>query len=309
MAHEVENMFSVRETPWHGLGVILNDPPTVYEGIKQAGLDWNVVLKDLYTQDLHKVGYKAVVRETDNQCYGVVGGRFEPLQNSQAFQWFEPFMDKYSLETGGALKEGKNIWVLAKRKDAPMAVSSDDLVNKYLMLSNSHDGKTTVRAGETPIRVVCSNTLRMAHSDKGSSLIRIRHTKSVNDNLSLVGDLIRASDESYVATMEVYRRLARTQVNRSDLKRYVQAVFNMQDTKDKPVDGSPIYHNVVRLFETGRGANLSTRGTMWTAYNAVNEYLGYEKGDSQESRLNSLWFGPNAVLNKRALDIAEAMAA
>ena len=40
MPANVETMFSVRETPWHGLGRIIMDAPASREALELAGLDW-----------------------------------------------------------------------------------------------------------------------------------------------------------------------------------------------------------------------------------------------------------------------------
>ena len=67
---------------------------------------------------------------------------------------------------------------------------------------------------------------------------------------------------------------------------------------------------IVGLAEAGRGNELpSVSGTLWTAYNGVAEWLGYRRGNSQGNRLNSLWFGDSAGLNRRALEAALEMAA
>ena len=39
MPANVETMFSVRETPWHGLGRIIMDAPASREALELAGLD------------------------------------------------------------------------------------------------------------------------------------------------------------------------------------------------------------------------------------------------------------------------------
>ena len=39
MSANVETMFSVRETPWHGLGRIVMDAPASREALELAGLD------------------------------------------------------------------------------------------------------------------------------------------------------------------------------------------------------------------------------------------------------------------------------
>src|SRR5262249_16457554 len=57
MAHQLEvvdgkaSLFFVGELPWHGLGQELHGRPTVAEAIAASGLDWDVELVPLVTQD------------------------------------------------------------------------------------------------------------------------------------------------------------------------------------------------------------------------------------------------------------------
>src|SRR4051794_33997132 len=73
MAHMVESMFSVRQTPWHGLGTLLQDAPTIDDGLRLAGLDWSVSRRRLYTIDGTPAPAFAVVRDTDSKILGAVG--------------------------------------------------------------------------------------------------------------------------------------------------------------------------------------------------------------------------------------------
>lgn len=66
MAANVETMFSVREKPWHGLGVVVEDAPSSKDALNLAGLDWRVVQKPLFTNSGLVEGYKANVRDSDN---------------------------------------------------------------------------------------------------------------------------------------------------------------------------------------------------------------------------------------------------
>ena len=49
MPANVETMFSVRETPWHGLGRIIMDAPASREALELAGLDWQVESRNIYS--------------------------------------------------------------------------------------------------------------------------------------------------------------------------------------------------------------------------------------------------------------------
>lgn len=314
MAHEVEQMMYVGAKPWHGLGRAFIVPPTLEESIVAAGLNWNVGLKDLQTMDGVKVPAKATYRESDNRILGVVGEKYKPLQNSEAFEFFRPFIDakEAAIETAGSLRNGQRVFVLAKLNRDPLVVKAGDEVEKYVLLSNSHDGTLAVRVGFTPIRVVCNNTLSMAISDNGSQLLRIKHSGNVVENLEKVREIMDVANQRFEATAEQYRILASKQISRKDLETYVKVVFAQKKTlEEKPVEeiNSRILEKVIPLFEKGRGNDMpGIAGTYWAAYNAVNEYLQYERGETNEGRMDSIWFGASASLNKKALDTATFMA-
>ena len=51
MAANVESMFYVREKPWHGLGTMVAEAPDSAAALRLAGLDWNVIQKDIMTEE------------------------------------------------------------------------------------------------------------------------------------------------------------------------------------------------------------------------------------------------------------------
>jgi phage/plasmid-like protein (TIGR03299 family) len=61
----------------------------------------------------------------------------------------------------------------------------------------------------------------------------------------------------------------------------------------------------------GRGAELqSAQGTAWGLLNAVTQYVDHERrARSQDSRIDSAWFGQGAALKQRALDQAMQLVA
>lgn len=310
--HEVENMMFVGETPWHTLGKRLIKAPTAEEAIVAAGLDWTVGLKPLFTADNEAVPAKATFRESDGRILGVVGPTYKPLQNKHAFDFFNPFLaaGEASLETAGSLRNGQRVWVLAKINRDPSIIVPGDEVEKYVLLSNSHDGTLAIRVGFTPIRVVCNNTLSMAIDGGSSQLIRIRHTEGAMATLEKVREIMDTANSRFEATAEQYRALARMSLSEEDLKKYVKMVFmtKAQEAEESEGAGERILSKIVPLFEQGRGNNMpGVAGTMWAAYNAVTEYIQYERGKDVENRLDSTWFGTGHTLNKKALETALIM--
>ncbi len=315
MAHEVETMAYFGHLPWHGLGIALEEAD-LYDwpsASKKAGLDWEVELIPLVAADTQaKVDHRAVRRTSDSKVLGVVGPRFHVLQNKDAFGWFQPFLDarEAALHTAGSLRSGSRIWVLAKLNRDPLVIAAGDEVEKFILLSHGHDGSLAVRAGFTPIRVVCQNTLSMAHGSDASRLIRVKHTREILMNLANIREVMDLANQQFEATAEQYRLLARKSINQADLRKYVRRVLKVEDDQEAGSRLKNIMEEIVGLAEAGRGNNLpSIRGTYWSAYNGVSEWLTYGRGCSEGNRLNSLWFGDSANLNRRALEVAIDMAA
>lgn len=346
MAHQLESMFSVVETPWHGLGKILDRPPTTKEAIVAAGLDWEVRKCPLYLarsagpnwaredREAVSLGKRveafATVRQSDDRILGHhVGPSYTVLQNAAAFEWFDPFVasGQATLETAGSLRDGAVVWALARigREDSIIVPKSDDRVAKYLLLSNSHDGTLSVRVGFTPTRVVCANTLAMAHDAGASQLLRLKHTSSLAGALEIVRDTIDLANKRFEATAQQYRALASKQVNAKDLARFVSQVFDAPEVSAPNVDdliparflgkskesrkekyARERQDTIEHLFLRGKGNDLAgTRGTWWALYNGVTEYLQYARPRSTaESRLDSLTFGSAAATSRKALGLA-----
>ena len=315
MAHEIETTAFFGKTPWHGLGTPLSEDDT-YDwpaACEKAGLDWEVELTALVAKDTNaEVAHRAVRRTSDQKILGVVGPRYCPLQNREAFGWFQPFLDakEAALHTAGSLRGGARVWVLAKLNRDPLVVAPGDEVEKFVLLSHGHDGSLAVRVGFSPVRVVCQNTLSMAHGSDASKLIRIRHSKSLRSSLEGVRKVVDAANAEFAATAEQYRWLARRDINQADLRKYVRRVLKVGDDEVPSARTASVVERVIELAETGLGNDLpSVRGTYWTAFQGVSDWLSHSRGRSQATRLDSLWYGEGAAINRLALQTAVEMAA
>lgn len=315
MSALVEEMFSVKERPWHGLGTIVVKAPSIEEGIKLAGLDWSVDLKEVAVEGNVVKGYKAAMRSSDNSCLGIVSDQYKVLQNQDAFNFFEPFLDtdQATLETAGSLKNGKRVWILAKLSLDDMIIDEkhDDRVEKFILLSNSHDGTAAVKVGYTPIRVVCNNTLTAAEESVDSNLIRVTHRGDVLGSLDMVRDAMIAMDASFKTTEEMYKKLANTRnIKKEDIKKYVMAVYSKQDMNKNYEDNTAITEEEISaqrkklIARVEELFDLEPVPSAWALYNSMNYVLNHERGRSTESRYNSIWFESGKRLDKEALKLA-----
>ena len=180
MSANVETMFSVREKPWHGLGTIVQEAPTSKDALSLAGLDWTVRQEPVIYKEQDS-GYFMNIRSTDDKVLGVVGGRYKPVQNVDAFDFVDGLIGEgVTYETAGSLNTGKRIWLLAKMPDVKIL---DDVVEPYMCLTNSHDGFGSLKVCMTPVRVVCQNTLNLA-LDGAKRTWNVRHTGSIDNKMA-----------------------------------------------------------------------------------------------------------------------------
>ena len=178
MPANIETMFYVREKPWHGLGTRVEEAPTSADALICAGLDWEVVQKDVYTEDGSLIsGYKANTRNTDDAVLGIVSNRYQVVQNRDAFQFTDDLLGAgVTYETAGALQGGRKVWMLARMPQR--YIIAGDEIAPYLVVMNSHDGSSGIKVAMTPIRVVCQNTLNLA-LNSAKRTWTTKHTENV----------------------------------------------------------------------------------------------------------------------------------
>jgi phage/plasmid-like protein (TIGR03299 family) len=162
MAHQIETMFYVRQTPWHGLGIEVTEALSSEEALTISGLDWLVEQRSIFTETGHLIpNYKANIRNTDNSILGVVSDRYQIVQNNEAFQFTDNLLGSgVRYETAGSLQGGRRVWLLAKLPEK--YIINGENIEPYLVFSNSHDGSQAITVAMTPIRIVCMNTLNLA---------------------------------------------------------------------------------------------------------------------------------------------------
>jgi len=306
-------MFYIDEVPWHGLGQKLDKPATAQEAIRAANLDWPVIKLPLSAGSKHiPVPDKfAVVRKTGglvqktDPVLGVVGKDYTPLQNRDAFRFFDPIVGQNAAiyHTAGALGQGERVWILAKLP-GHIRVVGDDITEKYLLLSNSHDGKSSVQIKFTPVRVVCQNTLTIALND--GAAYRVIHHADVKTKLEQAHEMLGLINDRFDDMEQTFQAMARVKMDRNRLTEYLAAVYPDQEEPEKMElikrdrDWSEYF------FDQGAGNRLpGIAGSLWAGFNGVTEWLDHRKTrQNSNQRLVSTWFGESARVKSRAFGVA-----
>lgn len=319
MAHNINSMMYYGEKPWHQLGREVSAVATSAEAIKAAGMDWKVFKRPLVTNmpgnPIIPVPDKfAIVREDSSAVLGVVGDVYRPLQNADAFKFFDAIVGEKAAmyHTAGALGEGERIWMLAKLPGY-IRTTAEDVTEKYLLLTNSHDGTSAVTVMFTPIRVVCQNTLNIALSaGEGTTRAKLRHCLTLGTRVEEVRKQLGIMSGLFDQFEELSKALVSRPVNNAEFGELVKSSGLVQPEEDGKLSSRAynIMEEVSRMFDRGRGNDLpGVRHTAWGAFNAISEYVDYNRTTkgAASNRTASLLFGSGAKVKQAAWDNSLAL--
>ena len=228
MAANIESMFYVRETPWHGLGTKVLEAPASKDALQLAGLNWRVMQEPIYTAMEELVdGYKANVRDSDRKVLGVVTDRYRVIQNDEAFAFTDGLLGeggKY--ETAGSLQGGRKVWLLAHMPHE--YIISGERISPYLLFSNTHDGSGAIKVALTPIRVVCQNTLNLALANAKRSWSMI-HTGDIKEKMQEAKDTLFLAENYMDELGKEFEALRMKKLTDKQVMEYIEILLPIED--------------------------------------------------------------------------------
>lgn len=328
MPAEVETMFYTGEVPWHGLGTFVQDAPDAEAAIREAGLDWDVECRSVYTDGpADRFGRvprvvvpdsRAVVRLSDGKVIAGVGSRFTPVQNRDAFAFVDSVASGPSgsgdvrYETAGSLKEGRVVWMLARLTADAFDVVPGDRVEPYILIANRHDGRGSLTVKLVNTRVVCQNTLTAAQGEAGSQF-RVRHLGDVAGKVEQAREVLGLARELLSAERERMAALAAIPFSASVLRVFSNALIVPPEEATARIMERVERERgeIVRLFEEAPGNLLpGVAGTAWAAVNAVTFIASHRqtRRGGAEKLMESALFGAGEDLSHRAVTLALAAA-
>ncbi len=348
MAHQLEQMAYVGETPWHGLGNQLTPDQPIEVWAKQAGMDWRIESSDVSYMAQNEKGQSIIMpfeeqrvlyRSDTHAPLSVVSQRFQEVQPSSILEFYRDLTEQsgFELETAGVLKGGKKFWALAKTGQTA-ALKGKDVSNGYILLATACDGTLATTAQFTSIRVVCSNTLAIALKGQNSAgIVKVPH--STRFDAEKVKQQLGVSVRTWDEHMYEMKQLSQRKVTQQEAAAYFDAVFNNTNLSNAEQDESIIqfYRNaampnqinssrsdsktepngramskVMTMFNgQGRGAELSSaKDTAYGLLCAITEFCDHERrAMSTDHRLDSAWFGMGAAIKQRGVEQALRMVA
>jgi len=300
MSANVENMFYTGEVPWHGIGIEVDDALTSKDALIKAQLNWKVISRDVYVDSKRIDGYVANVRNSDGNVLGIVSDSYKIVQNEEAFAFTDALIDtgEVKYETAGSLNKGRQVWMLAR---LPETILVNDKTIPYLVFSNCHDGKGSVRVAITPVRVVCQNTLNIAlrEAERGWS---VKHMGNMEYKLEEAKRTLGLARHYMIELNKKAEYLASISVSDALVKEMLEELIAIPDDA-----GIKKESNVISLrnkfMEKYNEQNVRKfRGTAWGVVNATSDFATHtpplRMTDTYQERLFEKTIGGNPIVDK-----------
>jgi len=276
---------------WHKLGKLIDKPMTSQEALEYAQLDYLVEKRPLYYFDSNEyiqssVSFGTFRTDTQEQL-GHVRKKYVVFQNKDAFAIIDDIVG--SLEaiytSAGALGKGETIFLSAKLPDYLQV--DEEVIDQYLVITNSHDGSSSLRILFTPICVVCNNTLQMAVKSSQKYIV-IKHTKAIQlRGLHKALGIVNKLQEDLSFEVD---KLVNTPATTNDALVFFNKLY--YDTKELQTKDAANLAKMVRSLQVGNGTNFEARkDNTWGIYNAVTDSICNREYSSSEREFKNILTG------------------
>jgi phage/plasmid-like protein (TIGR03299 family) len=321
MSHLVETMAWANTVPWHGLGVKVDDNLNAQDMLKAAKLDWTVSRRPLFhgaegdtsgTGSMDNVGdFFGLVRDSDNKVLDVIGNRYLPTQNVQAFEFFQEFVHAGSakMDTAGSLRGGRIVWGLASLQQS-FTLPGKDKVNGYLLVALPHEQGKAIQVKFTTVRVVCNNTITMAL--RGKSEFRMSHRSLFDAKAQESAKVaLGIARDQMAEQQQIAEQLVATKISRDDELMLMAKLFHDELIKEgvavvrqRVADGDINKKMAIACAALDRAPGQkmeSALGTAWGTLNACTYAVDHQFGRGADQRLTKAWFGNGATVKAKAM--------
>ncbi len=265
--------------------------------LQQFGLDWTVDREPLMGANSNRAtGSFGLFRDDNHQWLGTVGKNYEVFQNQQMLDVIQEAANRVEvpISRGGSLGGGRKVYLQA---ELPAMVIGNSGVNRYITVTNTHDGTAAIGFGSSNTVIVCQNTFYRAYRE----IEKFRHIITAEQRImNAVKDLKKAislDDELMVD----FHRMSDFKFDETLASRLMKKILAPETEVDKL--SSRTKSNMERLaadIETDvkiHGDNL------WALFNGVTRYTNHTMGlGKQTERMDSLMFGRARDVNTMTFD-------
>lgn len=298
----IKNTQSHKVLPWsHGIK-IHDGKMSADQVIELAGMNWIAKKEKMQLMEDKKPvsSHLAVVRSDNRAILGVVGNRYMPMQNQQAFGFFDEAIqnDNAIYESAGIIDGGVNSWIVAK---IPSEITvGTDTIDCYVILMNNFDGTRTLSGKIVPI--IRRNNISLPIGARQGEF-KIKHTKRAGSRMHMASKLINETTKTFGNLDELYNGMNIVKLSNKELESLLTKIFG----ESLDVDGKQ-RTRVIDAKESVKAImnNQFGNNTAWSLYASVCDYVDHGKSTRDlTDHLFRVVYGSGALTKGATLKVVQ----
>lgn len=260
---------------------------TATAALDLLGLNWRADKKELFYRQVAPVGkgdgvaylpalgYKAIIRSDNELMISVVTDRYNPIQNSTAFDIFTTvcqLAEGAHFISGGQKDGGKIVFVNGRLPHLEVKVE-EDTIYADVSMHNSFDAKSSFKVIFVPWTM--NEGRRVTFNQQVN--IAVRHSGQAEQKIQEARQMLQTVNSYFSNFSSVVRSMSQVSIGDEDLDAFFGDIFGRSITEDDlAAERTRLARN---LFQKQEGA------TLWHLYKAVMDFIDNFEGSQVEGAM------------------------
>lgn len=280
-----------RVLPYFAAGYEFDEPVPVGDAFLLAGLEFDLEQRDLFIKADSPTSifnptylpvekkHQAVVRTDTEDTLGVVGGRYEIVQNDQVADLL--VRAGWDCWAAGSLDNGRRGFAVLHGGPYSRFNVGGDPYYAHIIARWNHDGSGTVKVGPQIWRQWCTNGSKRIEAQKW---VTIRHTASAGHQMILARELMPQLEETIGAFKAQVQMQQETRV---DLNAVLDKVWPKPEVKDGEAADTRALNKWMkdRVAVRQYASHSSFQPFNGTAYQAIQAFNEFEQWNTRTKNL------------------------
>lgn len=293
---------------------------------QQNGLDFEAVKAPLFYKGINGElieikDHQAIINNQNNNLLNIPKLQYTTLQLSTIKNLISQIRGNTTIESIMNVDDKRFVFNLAV-DGAVEDVKQDDPHKLRLVIVSSHDSSVSCHISFIHFRMFCFNQMNKL---KSSNPLVFKHTKSINDNVARINQIIDFKKGEFTKSIEDYKLMVRKEITDNQVKEVLENLYREKFVGKKVCidrtlkqERDKIYLDLVEVKQIKENLEKEFEQNGRTAYalcNGINYYYNHQQGASNikddstraRIRMEQNYYGKNSLLIDRAKELCLAL--
>lgn len=243
----------------------------ITDTLREKGFFFPVKTSKMFTEDGQEAALRAVINDSAKEIVGYVSPKYQPVSNEEAFDFIDN-LQGLTIEKFGSRWTGHSFII----GSFPTVDVLGDSHRVNLILENSFDGSTPIRATYCMLRIICSNQLATTWRNS-PNLVRLLHKPSALGKLDDAKQVMLGVQHYIQEYMQAAENLAGKKLTPMDINRILTAYLEIEKAETEKARDRLLEtrSQIITLLDAEDHENF--KGTAWGLINSVTNWNSHRQ--------------------------------